>query len=446
MAPVGKKAFLKSLKNRILSQESARQLSSADAASLLLELPKKEADFLFQKLLENSSAGSALAEMPEPLLEGFLKTLTETTLISLFSTGETDDLIYLMDFIKEKETLLEKLPLEQQIKLKKFMDYPEGTAGRIMQDDFFSLAPDNTTEEGIKKLREYSQDKFVHYIYCVNENQTLLGVLSIRELAIAASEKKIKDIINSEVIHILPSETETLATEWVAKYNFIALPVVDKNQKLLGLVTVDDVLDIVKEEATANIYAQAGLPEEDRIYSTTFSSIKNRLPWMGVNLIFALLASSIISLFEQTMGRLIILATLKNVVAGIGGNTAIQTLTVTTRGLNTGDFQFTTPLKALAKECIVGLAIGLVMGLGTAVITFFWKKSLLVSLVLFFAMLLNSLIASLAGFLLPLFLRKIRKDPAVSSGVLATIITDSCGFFVFLSFANLGLKFLGESL
>ena len=220
-----------------------------------------------------------------------------------------------------------------------------------------------------QKLREYSREKFVHYIYAIDESHTLLGVLSIRQLAISSPKTKIKDIINKNIVSVQPWQSDNEAASIVSRHNFIAVPVTDENNKILGLITVDDVLDIIEEEARTKIYAMAGLPEDDRIYTKTKRTIKNRLPWLILNLVFTFLASSIISLFEQTMSRLIILATLKNIVAGIGGNTAIQTLTVTARGLDTGDFHFTTFSKALVKEIISGLTMGCTLGLGAALIT-----------------------------------------------------------------------------
>ncbi len=423
-----------------------RHLSSADAASLLLNLDKTKSDALFQALLKANLAVSTLSEMKEPHLKKFLRNLTKDHLIALFSEGPIDDLIYIISFVPKKEQLLKEIPLKQSARLKKLMAYPKNSSGRIMQDDYFSTPLDFTVEQTIESLREYSRYKFIHYIYCVDQNKTLLGVLSIRQLAIAAPSTKIEDITNQNVVAISPKTSTKEAAEIVSHHNYIAIPVVDNKKKILGLVTVDDILDIISEQATAKIYAMAGLPEDDHIYTNPFTTIRNRLPWLVINLFFAVLASSIISLFEQTMSRLIILATLKNIVAGIGGNTAIQTLTVTTRGLDTGDFHFTTITKALLKELFVGLVMGLFIGIGAAVITYFWKGSLLVSIVIFIAMMVNSLVAVLAGFLIPIFMRKIKKDPAVSSGVLVTIITDIFGFFIFLSTASLGLKLIGENL
>lgn len=433
-------------KSQKIPLKTLRHISSADTASLLFELDSEKSEKLFQLLLESKLAVSVLSEMRGVKLRGFLKSLPQKTLVKLFSEGSMDDLVYLIDFTPRPNKLLEQLPLEKKITLQKFMDYPEDSAGRIMQDDYFSLSFESSVGQGIDKLREYSREKFVHYIYAVDKEKTLIGVLSIRELAISAPEVKIKDIINKQFVSVQPWESAHFAATIVSKHNFIAIPVVDKKNKIAGLITVDDVLDLVEESATAKIYAMAGLSEGDRIYTKISKTIKNRLPWLAVNLVFAILASSIISLFEQTMSRLIILATLKNIVAGIGGNTAIQTLTVTARGLDTGDFNFTTVSKAFIKETFSGLTTGCALGIGAGIITYFWKSSFLVSGIIFVAMVLNSLVAVWAGFMTPILMQKMKKDPAISSGVIVTVITDIFGFFIFLSLAALGLSLFGESL
>lgn len=433
-------------KDQTIPLSTLRHISSADMASLILELDNRKSGRLFQRLLDTKLAVSVLSEMKKPHLKLFLSELSQDKKIKLFSEGQTDDLVYLMDFIENSESFLNQLDTKQKLILKKFMAYPKDSAGRIMQDDFFVLYPEFSVEQGIEKLREYSREKFVHYIYVTDRKQILIGVLSIRQLAISSPGTKIEEIINRNIVSVRPWQSDKEAAGIVSRHNFIALPVTDANGRILGLITVDDVLDIIEEEGQAKVYAMAGLPEDDRIYTTSSQTIKNRLPWLVLNLFFAVLASSIISLFEQTMSRLIILATLKNIVAGIGGNTAIQTLTVTARGLDTGDFHFTSFSKALFKELLSGFVMGCALGLGAALITYFWKKSFLVAGIIFFSMALNSLIAVLAGFITPVLIRKLGKDPAVSSGVIVTVITDIFGFFIFLALASAGLSFFGESL
>ena len=439
------KAFLKAKKDIPLT--TLRHSSGSDVAELLISLEdKEEVKWLFKELLRHRLAHSALSELPEPSLKMFLKNLSENSLVSLFSEGPMDDLLFLMDFVEDKESLLKKLVSPRRVLFQKFMNYPEDSTGRIMQDDFFSVSEDFTALEGINKLRQYSREKFVHYVYAVDERKKLVGVLSIRQLAISDPSAKIKDVMNKNPTILSPYDPEIKASEMISHHNLIAIPVLDKEKKILGLITVDDVLDLIEEEADAKIYAMAGLQGDDRIYSKYTHTIKNRLPWLSLNLVLAFVASYIISLFEQTLSRLIILATLKNVVAGIGGNTGVQALTVTTRGLDTGDFKHTNFSKAFLKETLSGFITGLVLGVAAGLTTYFWKDSLLVAVIITVSMVANSLVAVWAGFLVPIVLRKMKKDPAVGSGAVVTMITDMFGFFVFLGLASLGLALFGESL
>ena len=237
-----------------------------------------------------------------------------------------------------------------------------------------------------------------------------------------------------------PSFSSQKVAQLVSHYDFVALPVIESNGKLIGLITVDDVLDIIQEQATADAYASAGLQEGDRICSSPLFSFKNRLPWMFINLFLAALVSFVVAQFEKTMSELIILATLNNIVAGVGGNTAIQSLTVMTRGLAVGDLQFTTISKAWLKEVIVGLSLGLIIGISSGFLVYFWKNNLIVSIVISIAMIINSLVAASFGTLVPILLKRLNWDPTSGSGVIVTTITDVFGFFSFLGIATLALK------
>ncbi|MCB0357687.1 MAG: magnesium transporter, partial [Bdellovibrionales bacterium] len=282
-----------------------------------------------------------------------------------------------------------------------------------------------------------------YYIYCVNERHQLAGIISLRQLATAPENKALADIVKEDVVTVFPEEPAEKAAEFVSHYDLIAIPVVSHDRELLGIVTVDDILDIIQEQATAGIYAQAGLQEDDRVFTPARQSINKRIPWMFLNLLLAALASSVVSLFENTMSHLIILASLKNIVAGMGGNTAIQSLTVVTRGLATGDFSFISQTKAIVKEVIVGVTIGIMTGISAGLLTYIWKANLMVSIVICISMIINSFLAAIAGAVVPISLKKMGWDPATGSGVLVTMFTDIISFFSFLGIATLGLKFFG---
>lgn len=433
------------LQNQISPKSLLERMESADIASFL-SYEDQYTSQVISILIKIQKLGSVLEEMPSDKLIPLLKDMPKEQIDSLFASAQMDDLIYLLQFIEseKQDEILARSSRRDQIQ--KFLKYSENQAGRIMRTPVFALPAQMSASESIQKLRERSLEEFIFYIYCIDSQRKLIGVVSMRQVATAPADTPLEKLIKKEVVYV----HDTVSTRDVAKvaahYDFLALPVVDKNQKLLGLITMDDIIDIIQEQNTANIYARAGLHAEERVHSSAWMSIKNRLPWMFVNLVLAVLASSVISLFEETMSRLIILASLKNIVASMGGNTAIQTLTVTTRGMATGDFRFTPFSASLLKELIVGLVMGVVMGVSAGAITYLWKGSLLVSGVICIAMALNCLMAVFMGSVVPIALSLFKRDPAAGSGVLVTMITDIFGFFTFLAIAQLGLNWLGLQL
>lgn len=433
------------LKKQISPKSLLDRMESADIASFL-SYEDQYTSQIISVLIEIQRLGSVLEEMPSDKLIPLLRDMPKEHIDSLFASAQMDDLIYLLQFIEpeQQDEILARSSRREQIQ--KFLKYSENQAGRIMRTPVFVLPVQMSASDSIKKLRERSLEEFIFYVYCIDNDGRLIGVVSMRQVATAPADTPLEKLIKREVVSV----QDTVSTRDVAKvaahYDFLALPVVDKNQKLLGLITMDDIIDIIQDQNTANIYARAGLHAEERIHSSPWMSIKNRLPWMFVNLVLAVLASAVISLFEETMSRLIILASLKNIVASMGGNTAIQTLTVTTRGMATGDFRFTPFTASLLKELIVGLVIGIVMGVGAGAITYFWKGSLLVSGVICIAMALNCLMAVFMGSVVPILLSLFKRDPAAGSGVLVTMITDIFGFFTFLAIAQLGLNLFGVQL
>ena len=420
------------------------RLEPADIASLFNTLNQREQKQLIHALITLGKSSEVLVELPETRLEDLLESLDITTFEQILEEAPIDDAAYFVGLTAEEkhESLLNLLPIKKQTKIRQYLAYPEDSAGRIMQTKVFSLPVRLNASEGLAELRSRAQEESIYYIYCVDEDERLVGVVSLRAMATAPSEKPLVELIKKDVITVSPMDDAEDVAKMVAHYDFIALPVLDKQHRLLGIVTVDDVVDIIQELATANIYAQAGLQEDDRVYIPALQSIKNRIPWMFLNLFLAGLASAVIDSYEETMKHLIVLATVKNIVPALGGNTAIQTLTVVTRGLATGDFSFISYAKAVTKEATVGLTIGVFTGLGAGTLLYLWKGDTLVSVVIFIAMVLNSFLAAIAGSIVPILLKRFNLDPATGSGVLVTMITDIFGFFAFLGIATLGLKYM----
>lgn len=422
-----------------------RKLETPDLTSLFSSLNTQESLWLTEALIELGQASHVLEDLPESQLERLLYELSKNHLLAIVQSGPTDKSAYFISLLDDglKAEILAQIELQERNRIQQFLDYPEDSVGRVMQTSVFALPLNSTAGQGLDLMRSRATEESIYYIYCVNEEQQLVGVISLRQLATQFPGTPLEKIVKREVITVSPLTPANHVASIVADYDYIAIPVIDNDRRLVGLVTVDDVLDIIQEQATANIYAQAGLQEDDRVYTPSLKSIKFRLPWMLINLALAAVASSVVSLFEDTMSHLIILASLKNIVAGIGGNTAIQTLTVVTRGLATGDFSFTSYWRAIAKETVVGLSLGVLLGVTAGVMTYVWKADVLVSVVMCVSMILNSIVASFCGAIVPILLKRWKMDPAVGSGPLVTMTTDIFGFLSFLGIASIGLKLLG---
>ncbi len=437
------KRLLVGRNNRPLRSILSR-LAAPDLTALFSHLKTVEIKNYIEALISIERASEALLELPDSRIQELLGTLSDQQIQSIIGHSNEADGAQILELLPEhrRTSILDSFSKTKKQRLIQFLNYPEDSAGRLMLTQVFALSDSLTAGEALTELRSRSREESIYYIYCVDSEERLTGVVSLRALVTAQVETKLEELSRKDVITAAPETPSEDVANLVSKYDFIALPVVDRSNRLLGLVTVDDILDIIQEQATAKIYASAGLQEDDRVYTTVSKSFKNRIPWMFLNLILAAIASSVVSLFESTMAQLIILASVKNIVAATGGNTAIQTLTVINRGLATDDFQFISIKKAFFKEVLVGINIGAILGVTAGALIYFWKEDLLVSLVICLSMILNSIVATSLGALTPIALKKLKFDPAVSSGVLVTIATDIFGFFSFLGIASLGLKYM----
>ena len=273
-------------------------------------------------------------------------------------------------------------------------------------------------------------------------NQFLVGVVSLRELLLNPPSMPLKKIMATDVISMPTTVDQEEVARIVGQYNLVAVPIVDEENRLVGMVTVDDVVDVLRDEATEDIYSLAGVDTEERVTTPAIRSLRLRLPWLHVNLITAVLASTVVYAFSKTISQVVALAVLMPIVAGMGGNAAIQTLTVTVRGLALGELTWANSKRIIIKEVLVGIGNGAVLGVVTALIAWLWFKRPLLGVIIGLAMIINLFVAALTGILIPLVLKRLKADPAVASGIFVTTFTDVCGFFSFLGLATLFLKWI----
>jgi magnesium transporter len=312
-----------------------------------------------------------------------------------------------------------------------------------MNPKVFALSEDMTAGEAITAVQSARDVEVVFYLYIIDNRRHLVGVASLRRLLLVPPSTPLKRIMTTDIISVRVDMDQEEVARQVASYNLLAIPVVDNENKLVGVITVDDVIDVIKDEATEDVYRLAGVSSDDRVFTRPSESLRKRLPWLLVNLATAFVAASIVSIFTGTIAVLPIVAVLMPVVAGMGGNAATQTLTVIVRGIALGELTWGNTRKALLKEAAVGLGNGIACGImGALVVTAFTKGDWLLGVVLGMAMIINMFVAATAGTMIPLLLRALKVDPALASSVFITTLTDMFGFFSFLGLAHLFVGYL----
>jgi magnesium transporter len=442
--------------------DSVKRLLRIGATANLLNLLQKQhpADLaqVFGSLLDNERAAvfSVLAERnPRLAMETVSEIGSEQgaqlltgrsaeDIAKFLQEIPSDDAAALIDYLPEElsQEVLELMRRRESQQVESLLEYGEQTAGRIMNPSVFALNEDLTVGESITALQSSRDVEMVFYLYVVDERRHLVGVTSLRRLLLVSPETPLKRIMTPDIISVRVDTDQEEVARQVASYNLLAVPVVDEENKLVGVITVDDVIDVIKDEATEDLYRLAGVSGDERVGTPPFEALRKRLPWLGVNLVTAFLAASVVALFEDTIARVTALAVFMPIVAGMGGNAATQTLTVIVRGLALGELSWGNAQKALFKEMAIGLGSGLTLGVIAAAVAWGAKGQPMIGLILGLAMLCNMLVATIAGTLVPLGLKALKIDPALASSVFITTFTDVVGFASFLGFATLSLRYL----
>jgi magnesium transporter len=417
----------------------------ADLAQIFAELPEKERHAVFNTLVEKNGrlAMEALSELG-PEKGGELLALRPAEEIArLIQEIPSDDAAVLIDELPEdlSRAVLELVRPKPGGGVSELLEYEENTAGRLMNPNVFALPEGLTAGEAITALQTARDVEMVFYLYITDERRHLVGVVSLRRLLLVSPDTPLKRIMTSDVYSARVDTDQEEVARQVASYNLLAIPVVDTENKLVGVITVDDVIDVIKDEATEDVYRLAGVSRADGALTPPMDSLRRRLPWLLVNLGTAFIAAFVVSRFETTLAQVVALAFYMPIVAGMGGNAATQTLAVTVRGLALGELTWANARQALFKEGLVGLGNGVVIGATAAVlvgVTHDWMLGLILGL----AMVTNMLVAATAGTLIPLGLRAANIDPALASSVFITTLTDVFGFLSFLGLATIFLRFL----
>jgi magnesium transporter len=418
----------------------------ADLAQIFSELQDKDREAAFSLLADRNGrlAMEAVSELGPENGAALLATRPAEEIAKLAQEIPSDDAAALIDHLPEdlSAAVLDLMRPKESGVVENLLEYDEQTAGRIMNPHVFALNEDLTVGEAITELQSNRDVEMVFYLYVVDERNHLVGVVSLRRLLLVSPETPLKRIMTADLMSARVDMDQEEVARMVAAYNLLAIPVVDEENKLVGIITVDDVIDVIKDEATEDIYRLAGVAGDDRAFTPAGESLRKRLPWLGINLGTAFLATSVVALFEGTIEQIAALAIFMPIVAGMGGNAATQTLTVVVRGIALGELSWSNSRKALLKEAVVGLGNGLALGLAAALITWIWRGNPVLGLVLGAAMVVNMFVAATAGTLIPLGLRAANIDPALASSVFITTLTDIFGFFSYLGLATIFVKYL----
>ena len=363
-------------------------------------------------------------------------------ILNEMSSDEITDLIGVLDD-KESEAVLEKINAEDRKDVQRLLAYEPETAGGIMATEFISIDENKSIRETLKYLQKEAPDaESIYYLYVVDKKRILRGVVSLRDIVCTDFDMKISEITNTNVIALRYDMDQEEVANAFEKYGFISMPVVDEKEKLLGIVTADDIMEVIKDESTEDIHRLGGIDEEEKVDGTLRESIKSRLPWLMVKLLTALLASAVVGIFEGTISQVVTLATFMPIVTGMGGNAGTQTLTIIVRGIALGELTGENAKRILKKEILVGFTTGIAIGAAIAVIGYLWERNFMFGIVIGTAMILNMVVATIAGFIVPVILKKVNVDPALASAVFVTTVTDVLGFFFFLGLATIFISYL----
>jgi magnesium transporter len=420
------------------------ELHEADLGDLIAALAPEDRVRLVE-LTGTDFDFSALNEVDDAVREEILEELEPETVAEGVRELESDDAVELLEGLHpaDQEEILEHLPPSERGVLERSLDYPEGSAGRRMQSEFIAVPPEWTVGQAIDYMRETPDlpERF-YEIYAVDGTRHWQGAVSLDALLRARRPVPLGELIDEDRRRVSVTDDLAEVARMFGKYNLVAAPVLDADNRLVGVITIDDVVDVIEEEADEDFKALGGVSSDEELSDSVWTIAKARFNWLLINLATAFLASSVLGLFEGQLEQMVALAVLAPIVASQGGNAATQTMTVAVRALATRELGSSNAFRVVMRELLVGLVNGLAFALITGVAAVAWFKTPGLGIVIGLAIISNLVAGALGGILIPMVLERVRADPAVASGTFVTTVTDVVGFFSFLGIATLwfGLK------
>jgi len=422
-------------------QKKLELLHPADVAYILEALPLEQRLDVWE-LVKADRDGEILLEVSDAVRQTLIADMDSDELLAAAEQLDTDELADLApDLPKDVlQDLLDSLDAQNRARLQSALSYSDDAVGSIMDFDIVTIREDITLEVALRYMRRLGGlPDHTDKLFVVDRDDVLHGVLPLKRLVVSDLDDKVADVMSEDAVVFHPEDIADDAAKAFERYDLVTAPVVDESGKLVGRVTVDAVMDLIREEAESDMLSMAGLREEEDFFASVWKSVQNRWAWLAINLITALIASRVIGLFEGSIEKVVALAALMPIVAGVGGNSGNQTTTMIVRGLALGQVASHNMKSLITKELGVALLNGLLWGSVIGAVAYALYGSYPLGLVMMSAMTLNLLLAALMGVVIPLMMNKIGRDPAVGSSVLITAMTDSGGFFIFLGLATIFL-------
>jgi len=419
-------------------RQMIKTLPTAGIAHLLESSPPKTRSVLW-RLIDKDSEGEVIQYLNEDLQHDFLSELNAEQVVELTEGLETDDLADILQQLPHQVAtqVLQAMDQQDRQRVESILSYDEDTAGGLMNTDTITVRPRHTVELVLRYLRRHdSIPEMTDNIHVVNRDDEFLGILPLRKVLVSNLNTSVREVMREDIEAIPVNMEATQVAQLFEQNDWVSAPVVDSAGKLLGRITIDDVVDVIRDSTEHSLMSMAGLDEEDDTFAPVLKTARRRALWLGVNLMTAVLASLVIYMFQDTLDQVVYLAVLMPIVANMGGVAGTQTLTLVIRSLALGHISPANSRWLLTRELGVAGLNGIVWAFVISVITFMWYRDFLLSFIIAAAMMINLVTGALAGAYLPLFLKRINIDPALAGSVALTTVTDSIGFFAFLGLAQ----------
>ena len=424
--------------------ENLDDVSSIDLANELSDFDDEEIQVLCSKL-DDESLASVLEEAEFKNQNRIIKYLNNDRILSVFKYMSKDDIVDILGDINigTAKDLINRMQDGDKTIIRELLGYEDDTAGGLMTTEYIALYDDMIVHNVLRRIKSLATEtEYIDTIFVINKEKELIGTVNLRDLLIASDDATLQKICDKHFVYVKPETDQEEVARLVSKYDLKAIPVLNNKRAILGIITVDDIMDVMTEEHTEDILKMGGVAEIEEVDSKISKKIRLRLPWLVINLLTAFLASLTVKHFESTIAQVVALSSIMSIVTGMGGNAGTQTVSVIIRNIAMGKISLKDSIKVLIKQIFIDLINGLVIGLITGVIVSIIYNNYYLGIIVCLAMIANLMISGFFGTIIPLILDKMKIDPALSSSIFLTTATDVLGFFIFLSLAKVFLSHL----